>query len=642
MKHKVNAKSTSRTTNLLCLDIVLNMQDLVVRVFVVAVGLLYPIPREEWTRVQEDDITTGMQAREEWLLKQRAKLEKEQEVPLINQEVSPVVTLEEAAIDRKRLRLEVKPCASDIGEKNSDEIVVNHSQESSKYLTDQVRSKPQQEVQLQLACRKSSAHQKPLTQQRSDKNQEDTEILSQSSEEDHRQGEHGTIWYLWNTCTLFGMIRWFLKFILRNSQKDPRPQEVLGKDVKDGSAVKNLSAEVLLPDSDTLNRFYDKCVKVPSNESCRVREFVEGLVNDLLEAMSSDAEVGVVIEDFNVVEGGINSLVCDIIVPIAPLEPHRFQFQLWCDQNNDEYMPPETQGCGRVKVVSGDVTQNGCPCHKATVDDDMLCLLCGDNGKIKLQKVTDVLDNPLCSDNTAYLNKTRVTKWFRTAINTAWGKISHKYEFELKFRNKDAAGALSVRFRSGRLMMFNMAPVVKLKDTHAHFTISPCNNNMLATDWLLSLATYENHLLKYLTNLLPENSCHIQCLEITTLLYRKQMELTGRGALVLRDHHLKTVLMHLLLSKVPSQWNAELLSDRLRDTLGFLEKSLRSRTLRHGLIGNPLVPSDVKLPAGFTEAKPINLFHPDLAPSGCYDRTAKHLQEMIRNSFMLVHEYVEH
>lgn len=88
--------------------------------------------------------------------------------------------------------------------------------------------------------------------------------------------------------------------------------------------MKNLSAEVPLPDCDTLNRFYDKCVKVSPNESWRVTEFVEGFANDLLEAMRSmsDVEVGMVIEDF-VVEGRISSLVCDI-VPIAPLEPYSF------------------------------------------------------------------------------------------------------------------------------------------------------------------------------------------------------------------------------------------------------------------------------------------------------------------------------
>jgi hypothetical protein len=77
-----------------------------------------------------------------------------------------------------------------------------------------------------------------------------------------------------------------------------------------------------------------------------VTEFVEGFANDLLEDMRSmsDVEVGMVIEDF-VVEGRISSLVCDIIIPIAPLEPYSFQFQLWCNQAIDD-MPPEMEGCG--------------------------------------------------------------------------------------------------------------------------------------------------------------------------------------------------------------------------------------------------------------------------------------------------------
>ncbi|XP_010871196.2 inositol 1,4,5-trisphosphate receptor-interacting protein-like [Esox lucius] len=671
------------------------MQDIILRVFVVAVSLLYPIPREEWTLVEEEDIAMGMQEREVWLLKQRAKLEKEQEVPLINQEVSPVVTQQEAPVECKHRQLDVKPHQPDIVDININEIDVNHSQEDLKktpseykhtqekregaafcidhklsqicehvtdkeqnfstvgkvqshtqpshrleYLTGRVLSNPQQEVQLQPIRRKSSEDQKRLTQQQSNKNQEETQILSQSPEDDRHRGKHDTIWYLWNIYTLICLSRWFFKLFRRNSQKNPYPGELFDEYMKDGSVIKNLSSVVLLPDSDTLNRFYDKHVKGPSGESRRVREFVEGFVNDLLEAMSGHAEAGVVTEDFDVVEDGTNSLVCEVIVPIAPLEPQRFQFQLWCDQDNEDYMPPEVQGFGRVKVVSGDVGLNGCPCHNATVND-MLCLLCCDNDKIKPQEVTDVLNSPLCSKNTPYLNKTKVTKGFQTAIRRAWEQVSHKYEFELQFRNMDFAGALSVRFRSGRVITFNIRPVVKLKDTDAYFTIDPYKN-ILDTDWILSLATYENRFLKYLINHLPENPCHIHCFEITALLHKKQMELTGRSVLILKDYHLKTVLMHLLLIKEPSEWSAGLLSYRLRDMLGFLEKSLRSRTLHHSFIGNPLVPSDIKLPAVFTEAKPVNLFHPHFVQSGSYARTAKHLQEMLRNSFMLIHEYVEH
>ncbi|XP_045061148.1 inositol 1,4,5-trisphosphate receptor-interacting protein [Coregonus clupeaformis] len=407
------------------------------------------------------------------------------------------------------------------------------------------------------------------------------------------------------------------------------------------SVMKNLSAEVPLPDSDTLNRFYNKCVKVSPNESWRVSEFVEGFANDLLEAMRSmhDVEVGMGIEDF-VVEGGISSLVCNITVPIAPLEPYSFQFQLWCNQAIDD-MSPEMQGCGRVKMVDGGVNQNGCPCRTAAIeDDDMLCLLCGDNEKVKVVKVTDVLNSALCSKNTPYLAKTQVTKWFQTAIRKAWGQISHKYEFELTFRNMDAPGALMVRFRSGKVITFNMAPVVKLKDIEAYFTISPSTptRNALDTYWSLSLATYEDHFLKYLTNHLPENPCHIHCLEILAFLHKKQTGLTGKS--VLTDYHFKTVLIHLLLSKEPSDWYAEHLASRLRDALRFLENSLQGRKLHHSFIGNPLVPSEIGLPAVFSDAEPVNLFCPLGVQNGSYTKTVKHLQEMLRNTSMLIQEYL--
>lgn len=75
------------------------MQDTILRVFVLAVSLLYPIPREDRTGQVQDDHIMGMQEREDWLLRERAKLE---------QEVSPLVTQEEGPIDQNPLQLEVQ------------------------------------------------------------------------------------------------------------------------------------------------------------------------------------------------------------------------------------------------------------------------------------------------------------------------------------------------------------------------------------------------------------------------------------------------------------------------------------------------------------------------------------------------------
>ncbi|XP_071245627.1 inositol 1,4,5-trisphosphate receptor-interacting protein [Salvelinus alpinus] len=759
------------------------MQDTFLRVFVLAVSLLYPIPREDRTgQVQEQDgHIMGMQEREDWLQRERAKLE---------QEVAPLVTQEEGPIDQKPLQLEVQQVyqidqnhyqkgleetlieqthsrenkeekdeekeegshidhklsqvhqdvpkteqnlspedkeqstidlslsltlsqgndqeqpASDTeashndkklyhldkdmanvhqqwpqevqtGSCHSDQQTSPERQEESQ--VDQQHSKTDQEAEQEvspifrtssegnqqehLTDQPSNTHQEvkvPPNLRKSDDqqhlteqyntNQEETPILSESSKDDQQQ-EHVTniidsesdyTWYLWNAYSLISFVHFSIKFFRRRSQKKLHPGEILQEDMEDISVVKNLSAEVPLPDCDTLNRFYDKCVKVSPNESWRVTEFVEGFANDLLEAMRSmcDVEVGMVIEDF-VVEGRISSLVCDIIVPISPLEPYSFQFQLWCNQAIDD-MPPEMEGCGRVKMVDGGVNQNGCPCRTAAIgDDDMLCLLCCDNEKVKVVKVTDVLDSALCSKHTPYLAKTQVTKWFQTTIRKAWGQICHKYEFELTFRNMDTPGALMVRFRSGKVITFDMAPVVKLKDTEAYFTISPSTpprNNSLDTYWSLSLTTYEDHFLKYLTNHLPENSCHIHCLGIVAFLHKKQTGLTGRS--ILTDQHFKTVLIHLILSKEPSDWYPEHLGSRLRDALSFLENSLQGRKLLHSFIGKPLVPSEIGLPAVFSDAEPVNLFRPLGVQNGSYTKTVKHLQEMLRNSSMLIQEYL--
>uniref|UniRef100_A0A8C7C4E2 Mab-21-like HhH/H2TH-like domain-containing protein n=1 Tax=Oncorhynchus kisutch TaxID=8019 RepID=A0A8C7C4E2_ONCKI len=349
-------------------------------------------------------------------------------------------------------------------------------------------------------------------------------------------------WYLWNTYSLISFVHFSIIFFRRRLQKNHHPGEIIQEDMEDISVVKKPLV-------------------------C--------FANDLLEAMRSmsDVEVGMVIEDF-VVEGRISSL------------PYSFQFQLWCNQAIDD-MPPEMEGCGRVNMVDGGVNQNGCPCRTAAIgDDDMLCLMCCDNEKVKVVKVTDVLGSALCSKHTPYLAKTKVTKWFQTTIRKAWGQISHKYEFE-----------------SGKVITFDM-----------------------------------DHFLKYLANHLPENSCHIHCLGIVAFLHKKQTGLTGRS--ILTDHHFRTVLIHLLLSKEPSDWYPEHLASRLRDALSFLENSLQGRKLLHSFIGKPLVPSEMGLPAVFSDAESVNLFHPLGVQNGSYTKTVKHLQEMLRNASMLIQEYL--
>lgn len=397
-------------------------------------------------------------------------------------------------------------------------------------------------------------------------------------------------------------------------------------------------------DKDVLSKFCDKCTHKSSHENWRVREFVEGFADDLLESLRSvcDREADMEVGDFVGIGSMFESwkvckpLMCDLIVPFSPPDPYSFQFRLWCSASSN--VPPNMQGCGTIKVTRFGENE-GCLCGSANLEEDMLCLLHSRNDTVNVDHSPDEL---LCSRNTPFLSKDQVMKWFQISVTKAWGRISHKYDFEVTFRNLDSAGALKVRFRSGKVIVLNIIPVVQLQHTDAYFVShfpSDCDGPP-DPYWPLSFAVYERNLLKQFSKCLPQNSCHVQCLQIVTFLHRKQTGLTGKSALT--SYHLKTALLHLLLHKRPSAWGIESLEPRLRDVLSFLQRSLQEKRLNHILIGNSKVPADLHLPEMIRDAEPLNLFRCLVLHRELHAAAVTHFHEMMRNAPVLLKEFTPH
>ncbi|XP_072240468.1 inositol 1,4,5-trisphosphate receptor-interacting protein [Leuresthes tenuis] len=449
-----------------------------------------------------------------------------------------------------------------------------------------------------------------------------TKTESETSKKTISEWEKEYLWYIWNTFSIFSLIRFLKKFLIRNSQTK--------REVTRAFPVICTADEVSLPSVDTLQHFHAKCVKVSNEKKWRKDEFLEGFANDLLEAMRTicDKDCSMVIEDFQMVN------TCDIIVYFNPPEPYEFQCLFWNNRTNDPLL--DTQFRAQIKLVEGKKISNGCPCQSSDADDDMVCLLHSESEIVKT-KIVDVCDGPLCSRSTPLLSKSQVTRWFQGTLKQAWALISHKYEFEVNIRYIEAPGALVIRFRSGKKISVTINPVVKFS-TDAHFFIAPWSPKDLDTFWTLSLTIYEDRLLELLSKRLPENSCHNQTLDIARFLHKRQTALSGSTAL--KDFHYKAALLHLLLlNKKPSTWGPDNVAFRLRDLLAFMEKSLEKKLLNHVLIGNPLT-EIIELPTEFTKAKPVNLFHPLVVHNCIYKNAVMHFQEMLRNAHMLIDEHV--
>ncbi|XP_068585221.1 inositol 1,4,5-trisphosphate receptor-interacting protein-like isoform X1 [Cebidichthys violaceus] len=611
------------------------MQDTLLRVLVVALGLLTH-PRDEPGVEDWDEITAvGVQKHEERLLMGGEKLD--HEMAPVREEITHT--------DKRRPQDDIKHVQSDrhatekdstsvlqgvsVIQRDSEEEVADHnSSERGRVKENSDPSWPQNSKSEPEAALKTSQierKEKPKEEEVfSPREQESPPSHHHAMASDSETSEDVTGWegdylcYTWNILSIIAFIRFFRKYQGKQSQTK---QEETNK----AFPVSCTTSDVLLPDHDALQLFHSKCLDVSSDR--KWKEFLEGFTKDLFAAMRTvcDSNGGMVIEDFQMVD------VCDVIVPFSPPHPYSFQCRLWNSEPSD--LLPDMQVCGQIKLVENEKIQNGCHCQSPN-SDDVVCLLHCETESVK----TDVRDVLLCMKNSPFLSKSLVTRWFQSTIKQAWEQISHKYEFELNISHANAPGALTVRFRSGKKISFSMRPVVKVH-TDAHFFITHCSPNNLDTSWTLSLTHYEDSLLENISRRLPVNSCHRQTLEIALFLHKRQTALSGSSAL--KEFHFKAALMHLLLTTDASQWKPKLVACRLRDLLAFMERSLKKKLLHHVLIGNPLRQRVIELPAEYTRAKTVNLFHPLVVHNCIYTNAVMHFQEMLRNAHMLIHDYLD-
>ncbi|KAM4750202.1 inositol 1,4,5-trisphosphate receptor-interacting protein [Anableps anableps] len=609
------------------------MQETLLRVFVVAVGLLL-CPRdnpgvEEW----DDAINVDLQKHEQMLLKEEEKLDQP------SAHVSYKITEPKSDINNNPEQQNQsdqhdkdEPVNTDVadaeevtkGDSFDHKLPKGHitSKSATMNLDENIDSQEGEYLRGSISEQDSLQrhHEKPEEAMIHQKEQDSpashgySKTENETSEKDVAEWEKDYLWYIWNTFSIISVMRFFRKYLKRNLQTD---QEVT-------RISPNRPAKVSLPDVETLQNFYAKCVQVSVEKMLREKGFLEGFSNDLLEAMRTicDNNGSMVIEDFQMVNKH------NIIVHFTPPEP----YSVHCLLRNNPMS--DLQVCGQIKLLKEEKVPGGCPCQSADADD-MVCLLHSESDKANT-KIADAFDGPLCSKNTPFLSKSKITRWFQSTIKQAWAQISHKYEFELSIRNVETPGALAIRFRSGKKINFSLKPVVKF-NTEAYFCITPWSSSDVDTFWALSLSVYEDRLLEHLSKRLPVNSCHDQILEIASFLHRRQEALRGKTALM--DIHFKTALMHLLLTKKTSQWQPNFTACRLQDLLSFVEESLKRKYLTHILIGNPLA-GVIELPKEISKAKPVNLFYLFVEDDRTYKNAIMHFQEMLQNAHMLIHDYV--
>ncbi|XP_004580283.2 inositol 1,4,5-trisphosphate receptor-interacting protein [Ochotona princeps] len=501
--------------------------------------------------------------------------------------------------------------------------------------------------------RKMQAHQEKLQLEQLRLEEEvarlaaEKEAPEQMVDEGQQQNDTRAAWDLWSTLC---MILFLLIEVWRQDHQDGSSLECPGSDEDElpglgGTPLQGLT----LPNKATLSHFYERCIRGSTADAARTREFVEGFVDDLLEALRSicNRDSDMEVEDFIGVDSMYENwqvdrpLLCHLFVPFTPPEPYRFHPELWCSSRP---VPLDRQGYAQIKVVRADGDVQGCICGKTKLGEDMLCLLHGKN-KTAAQSEDGGLEDLLCAAESPYLDSMQVMKWFQTALTKAWHRIAHKYEFDLAFGQLETPGSLKIKFRSGKFMPFQLMPVIQCDDSDlyfiSHLSREPSGEVAASsTDWLLSFAVYERHFLRMMLKALPEGACHLSCLQIACFLLSKQSRLTGPSGL--SSYHLKTALLHLLLSRRAADWQASQLDVRLHELLRFLEKSLLEKKLPHFFLGNRKVPESMGLPEAMHRAEPLNLFRPFVLQRSLYRKTVDSFYEMLKNAPALIAEYSLH
>ncbi|XP_004631635.2 inositol 1,4,5-trisphosphate receptor-interacting protein [Octodon degus] len=471
------------------------------------------------------------------------------------------------------------------------------------------------------------------------------EALESVADEGQQQQEAHAAWDLWSTLC---MILFLIIEVWRQDHQDTPLPACPGGDEDELPGLGTAPLQGLtLPSKATLGHFYDRCIRASTADAARTREFVEGFVDDLLEALRSlcDRDADMELEDFVGVDSMYENwqaerpLRCRLLVPFVPPEPYCFHPELWCCGHP---VPLDHQGYGRIKVGQAGGDALGCVCGKTKLGEDMLCLLHSQSAGAQPSRGVEDL---LCARESPYLDAMRVMKWFQMALTRAWHRIAHKYDFDLAFGELHSPGSLKIKFRSGKCMPFDLMPAIQCGDSDLYFVSrlsrEPSGGGPASsTDWLLSFAVYERHFLRMTSKALPEGACHLSCLQIASFLLSKQCRLTGPSGL--GRYHLKTALLHLLLLRRAADWKAEQLDARLHELLHFLEKSLLEKKLHHFFVGNRKVAEAMGLPEAVREAEPLNLFRPFVLQRGLYRKTMDSFYEMLKNAPTLIREYSVH
>uniref|UniRef100_A0A8C8VGE9 ITPRIP like 1 n=1 Tax=Pelusios castaneus TaxID=367368 RepID=A0A8C8VGE9_9SAUR len=446
-------------------------------------------------------------------------------------------------------------------------------------------------------------------QKKQEERQSPHQDLSQSQEEegamlgaapDQEPDDAG--WDRWH----YGVLVLFLLFDLcRQSIEHESSYDSSSEEEEEDSAEAaprgSITQHPGFPDRLALEHFYKQCLQGVSKDLASTCKFVEGLVNELLEACRVLTHQTFLPQLENCI--GFASAfegwgplgdppAYNVLVPLLPPKGHFFHLEMGI-------------GEGTLGKHGHILVELECMCKRERLLGDVLCLLHHTDGDLNDSAQGPFNVHLLCTSS--HLDVEKTTRWFQSLVGKAWALVAPNYSFQLLAQPSASSCKLKLLCKCGRALCIEIILGVQRGDSLV-FLASPGAkmDHLNSTVWLETFAIQETLFFRLVSSCAPKDSCHLKCLQI--LIHLQECRLPTLENRILTIYHFKTCLMHLLVRLPLSEWRPEQIAQRLQDILLYLWRGLEEKCLYHFLLGNSALPIQIPIPTAFRNASPFNLF----------------------------------
>ncbi|XP_015267513.1 PREDICTED: inositol 1,4,5-trisphosphate receptor-interacting protein-like 1 [Gekko japonicus] len=437
-------------------------------------------------------------------------------------------------------------------------------------------------------------------------------------------------WDVWHYVSLLFLMCYI--YSLEEEPSDDSNTDTFSSTNREEEEDTDMESETCGNKQKVLEAFCDCLTDVDTSDLTHMCDFVESFVNDLLEACRNYLPyqntlpllvncIGVdsAFEGWHIQEEEEEKTKAfSVLVPVVPPKGHYFHLETSASEGTSSKH-------GHILV------EMECVCKRER--GDVVCFLHHPEQTLSEDKQGAFLMDVLCTSS--HLDVDKTIHWFQSLVRKAWKNISYKYNLDLLPKPSNTACKLNLAFRSGKTISVDIILGVQQGDSLVFLATQGAEMDRSAgTVWQRTFAIQELLFFKRVNQQVPEESCHLKCLQI--ILYLKESNPSDGKNPVLTDYHYKTCLMHLLLFRPLSDWAREDIVQRLQDILLFMHTALQEKGLKHFLIGNVSLPIQIPMPKALRTAVPVNLFKHLAQDPNLHAEAMREFAEVVRQVWTLV------